>query len=58
MHNHLRTLERLETDPVAVPALPFAIERVTPNPFNPRTTIEYTVAETGRVTVRKAVLAK
>jgi hypothetical protein len=40
-----------ETDAIAVPALPLAIERVTPNPFNPQTTIEYTVAEHGRVTL-------
>jgi len=40
-----------ETDVVTVPALSSAIERVTPNPFNPQATIEYTVAKTSRVTL-------
>jgi hypothetical protein len=38
-----------ETEVVSVPSLRAAIERVIPNPFNPQTTIEYTVAGTGRV---------
>jgi hypothetical protein len=44
-----RTL--FETNVVTVPTPPVAIERVTPNPFNPKATIEYTVAEAGRVTL-------
>ncbi len=44
-----RTL--FETEFVEVPVVAAAIEAVTPNPFNPQTTIVYTIAETAPVTL-------
>lgn len=44
-----RTL--FESELVATPVLTLAIHRVVPNPFNPQTTIEYSIAEAGAVTL-------
>jgi predicted GH43/DUF377 family glycosyl hydrolase len=44
-----RTL--FQTEPVATPVLTLAIRRVLPNPFNPQTSIEYSIDEAGAVTL-------
>lgn len=37
------------TEPIAIPIRPTALDRIYPNPFNPQTTIEYTLAAAGPV---------
>jgi hypothetical protein len=40
-----------ETELITIPALTVALNRISPNPFNPHTTIAYTIADTGPVTL-------
>lgn len=44
-----RTL--FETELISIPSQNLVLNRITPNPFNPQATIDYTIADAGRVTL-------